>query len=262
MQSNDSSPNGFQTFSTILALLLPIVQFFFNFLPTQSKSVFLIQDYFLVVSIIAGVFAYILIIAFKNTPWFQFAPNRKKEREYKHFLKLIDTAVYNEDEIKKNTKNHQKDAPYYVNPSNVYYILIPFLLILMLAFLGLGLFFRGSTSPTLIFLQAIAYVLLVSLTSLTLGAFYINDSNRRRHEAINKEKYRRVLQLLFDSKALQEFPVIEFVGQGSLQMGQLTTIVRVNGQREYQVNTDFEAGVLQTVQTVPNSTPPTGEVNE
>lgn len=258
MDSSKGSPNGFQALSTVLALLLPVIQFFFNFLPTQSKSIFLIQNYFLIVSIIAALFAYLLIIAYKNTIWFQYAPNRKKNRNFKSFQKLVNSAVYNEEEIKYNTKKYQKDAPYYITPANVYYVLIPFVFALMLIFLAMGLFFQGSSKPLLIFTQSLIYIMLVALTSLTLGAFYINDSNRRRTESINKEKYRRVVQLLFDGHALKEFPIIEFVGQGSLSLGTLTTIVRVDNGATYQVVTDFEAGVLQTVEpiNVQSSTPP------
>lgn len=262
MQPNDSSPNGFQAFSTILALLLPIIQFFFNYLPSQSQGIFLIQPYFLVVSIIAAVFAYLLIIAYKYTTWFQFSLNPKKNRAFKNYEKLIDPTIYTEDEIKKNKKNHQVDQPFYINPSNIYYLLIPLVFLLVVCFLGIGFFFKGSPNEGLVFVQAILYITLVALTSLTLGAFYINDSNRRRNESVNKEKYNRVLQLLFDSRALNEFPVIEFLGQGSLQIGSLTTIIKVNGQKTYRVNTDFVAGVLQTVEHIPDNLPTSGENSE
>lgn len=258
---NDEAPNGFQTFSTILALLLPVVQFFFNFLPSQSQSIFLIQPYFLVVSIIAGIFAYLLIIAFKNTVWFSVALNRKKNREYKSYLRLIDRNVYTEDEIKANVKKHYKEAPFSIMPANIYYVLIPVIFVLVLGFLAIGLFYHGSTNPALIFIQAIFYIMLVTLTSLTLGAFYINDSNNRRREAVNKDKYRRVQQLLFENRALGEFPVIEFVGQGSLEMGTLSTIIRVNGQKVYLIKTDPDAGILQTVEQLPDAAPTQGENN-
>ena len=258
MQSDRTGSNSFQTFSTLLALLLPVVQFFFNFLPKQSKTIFLIENQFFVVSVIAGIFAYLLIIAFKNTVWFQVAFNRRKHHRYQEFTRLTDPNTYAEDEIKKTIKNKRVEPPFYLNSANVYYVLIPVVFVLMICFFGLGLFFQGTTNNFLIFTQALTYILLVGLTSLTLAAFYINDTNRRRNETVNKEKYRRVVQLLFDSHALGEFPAIEFVGQGTLQVGSLTTIVKVNGQKTYRVNTDFEAGVLQTVELIPEpvSSPP------
>ena len=259
MRPNDAPTNGFQAFSTLLALLLPVIQFFFNFLPTKSQGIFLIQPYFLIISIIAAISAYLLIIAYKYTPWFRFPLNIKKNKAFKEYQKLIDPEIYAEDEIKKNKKKYQVDQPFYVEPSNIYYILIPLVFILSLCFLSIGFFFTGSARDMLVFMQATLYIMLVSFTSLTLGAFYINDSNIRKNERDNKEKYHRVVQLLFESRGLEEFPVIEFLGQGSLQLGSLTTIIRVNGSKTYKVNTDYVAGVLQTVEYIPDDLPPIGE---
>jgi hypothetical protein len=265
MNSENSNGNTFQTFSTLLALLLPLVQFFFNFIPDQTQTIFLIKDQFLVVSVIAALFAYLLIIAFKNTIWFRFAFNRWKHKKYQNYTHLIDPNVYDEDEIKKAVKAKRVDPPFYLEPTNAYYVLIPTVFVLMIIFLGLGLFFQNTTNTLLIYLQALTYILLVSLTSLTLAAFYINDTNRRKRENINKEKYSRVLQLLFDNHALEEYPNIEFLGQGQLDFNSLNTVIRVNGEKAYNIKTDTEANVLQFVELIPDqgaSQPPAQQPTE
>jgi hypothetical protein len=250
---SDSRNSTFQNFSTLLALLLPILQLFFKFLPEQSKNIFLIKDYFLVISIISAIFAYLLIIGFKNTVWFQFTFNRKQDKKYKEYLSKINSTVYNQDEIRENTKKYFAQTPYYINSGNVYYLLIPVVLILMIVFLWLGLMFSKGPSTGVIFAQAITYILLVALTSLTLAAFYINDSNNRKREAIKKEKYKRVVQLLYESRALPEFPVVEFLGQGQLTFDTLTTVVKVNQGKVYKVDSDADAGILHTVEEIPNT---------
>ncbi len=245
--------NSFQNFSTVLALLLPVLQVFFKFLPEQSKSIFLIKDYFLIVSIVSAVFAYLLIIGFKNTVYFQFTFNRKRNRKYKKYLNKIDTSIYNDEEVRENTKKYYSEPPYWINSGNIYYLLIPVLLILILLFLGIGLFFKNEPNNLLIFTQMICYILLVALTSLTLAAFYINDSNNKKRETIKKEKYRRITQLLYETRALPEFPIIEFIGQGQLTFDTLTTVIKVNNDKVYRVESDTDAGVLNLIEVVPEN---------
>ena len=62
VKNNDDQINAFQTFSTLLALLLPVLQLFFNFLPSSAQNIFVIKDILIPVTIVAGVF----FISFNN----------------------------------------------------------------------------------------------------------------------------------------------------------------------------------------------------
>lgn len=265
MYGQKEGPNTFQTFSTLLALLLPALQFFFNFLPDQARNIFLIQGNFFVVSAIAGTFAYLLIIAFKNTYYFQFTLNRKQEKRWRKFQKVIDPNIYSEDEIRDNYKEHRADPPFYLTPANIYYALIPIVFVCMVSFLALGLFFKGSQEQWVIFVQSVIYILLVSMTSLTLAIFYINDTNRRKREQTDREKFERVKQLLFVNRGLDEFPLIKFYGQAQVQEAdgfKLYTVIDVNGTSRYKITTDPEANVLELIEDITPRQYPTNEGND
>lgn len=252
-RNNDDGINAFQTFSTLLALLLPVLQFFFNFLPTSAQSIFVIKDILIPVTIVAGVFSYLLIIAFKNVGGFNLAFNRKKKKEYENYQNQINYLLRNEsDESKRETQAKQllKNpviAPWYLTPWNIYMILIPLLFFFVVAFLAIGVFGVDTTSRLLILLQSISYIFSVALTSLTLAVFYINETNRKNNQRQDRERYQKIIQLLFDNNSLPEFPKIEFVAQNNPDFMTLQTYIRVNDMRVYAVTTDYNGDILKQV---------------
>ncbi len=250
-QKNEDGINAFQTFSTLLALLLPILQFFFGFLPQSAQSVFIIEQILLPVSIIAALFSYLLIIAFKNTTWFRIPFNKKKHKEYQDFQNEINYLRSYEDEVKREQKAKQlvrnpKSEPFYLTPLNVYVVLLPLLLFNMLLFLGIGIF--GNTdSKLLVLIQSVAYIFSISLASLTLAVFYINETNRKNQQQLNRYKYQKILQLLYDNNSLPEFPNIEFLAQNDTDFTLLKTYIQVNNKAIYEVTTDNNGDILKQV---------------
>lgn len=250
---DDEQINAFQTFSTLLALLLPVLQLFFNFLPSSAQNIFVIKDILIPVTIIAGIFSYLLIIAFKNTTWFNIAFNRKKNKEYTDFQDQISYILQNEsDEIKRETEARKllrspKKPPFYLNPLNIYILLIPLLLLFILIFLAVGIFGVGTENRLLILTQSVSYILSVALTSLTLAAFYINETNRKNKLQLDKDKYQKIIQLLFDNNSLPEFPKIEFVAQNSSDLNALRTYIKVNDKIVYEITTDLDGNILRQV---------------
>lgn len=252
VKNNDDQINAFQTFSTLLALLLPVLQLFFNFLPSSTQNIFVIKDILIPVTIVAGVFSYLLIIAFKNTTWFNIAFNRKKNKEYNDFQDQISYLQNEPDEIKRETEARKllkspKKAPFYLNPLNIYILLIPLLLFFILIFLGVGIFSESTENKALILIQSVSYILSVALTSLTLAVFYINETNRKNQLKLDRDKYQRIVQLLFDNNSLPEFPKIEFVAQNNFDMNALRTYIKVNDKIIYEITTDPDGNILRQV---------------
>jgi len=264
MTIKDSSDgvNGFQTFSTFLALLLPVLQVFFNFLPASSQNVFVIKNILIPVSVIAGIFSYILIIAFKNINAFSIPFNIPKHRAYLLFQDHINYLKNETDEVKREAQakllfKTPKRAPFYLTALNVYYALIPLLMFFVFVFLAIGIFEPQSTNKWLILIQAISYIFTVALTSLTLAVFYINESNRKNWQKQNRNRYQKIIQLLFDSNSLPELPKIEFVAQNDLDFTALNTYIRINDKTVYQVTTDTNGDVLK--QVLKTASPPESE---
>jgi uncharacterized membrane protein len=252
LKNQDEGINAFQTFSTLLALLLPVLQFFFNFLPVSSQNVFVIQRILTPVTIIAGVFSYILIIAFKNVSWFNIPFNLKKHREYLQYQDQINLVKSEPDDAKREASarqllKNQKRTPFYLSPLNVYYLLIPLLVIFVLVFLSIGIYGSGSSDQLLVLLQSVSYIFAVALTSLTLAVFYINETNRKNQQKLNRDKYQKIIQLLFDNNSLPEFPKIEFVAQNDADFSALQTYVKVNSGMIYQITTDNNGDILKQV---------------
>lgn len=259
-RNDDNGINAFQTFSTLLALLLPVLQFFFNFLPVSSQNIFVFGSILIPVSVIAGIFSYLLIIAYKNTTWFSVPFNGRKQKEYEDYQNQINYLRSEPDEKKRETQAKQllknpKTEPFHLTPHNVYYLLIPLLLLFILTFLAIGVFGASTSNQFLIFIQSIAYILSVALTSLTLAVFYINETNRKNDQKRNREKYQKIIQLLFDNNSLPEFPNIEFVAQNSLDFTTLQTYIRINSNYVYEVTTDNNGDILRQVRVAPQRDP-------
>lgn len=188
-----------------------------------------------------------LIIAFKNTTYFEFTFWWRQHKKYKKFQHKTNQLVFSQPEILNTVKNDWVDRPPYITPLNVYYLLLPLDIILFLSFLALGFFYANTQEPTLAFAQATIYVFLIALTSLTLGVFYINEINRNKREAIEQEKWERVRQLLYSSQAIPEIPQLEFVAHPPSSYDVLETILRVADDRYYIVSTDRNATKMQEI---------------
>lgn len=250
---NDEGFNAFQTFSTLLALLLPIVQFFFNTLSSSTPKVIVFGDLLGVVSIIAGVVSYLLIIAFKNMTWFKVTFRFRAHRSYQKYSDEVALVSREEDESKRNTLakgllKKVKHPPFYLTPLNIYYLLIPLLATCILSFLAFGIFNEATKEKLPIFLQSITYIFSIALTSLTLAVFYINETNLRNEQRLNREKYKKIIQLLFDNNSIPEFPNIQFVAQiPKSDYSELATYIKVNSHTIYEVTTDARGDILKQV---------------
>lgn len=252
VRNQDTGLNAFQTFSTLLAVLLPVLQVFFNFLPSSAQNIFVFKDILVPVSVIAGIFSYLLIIAFRNTVWFSLAFNRKKHREYEAFQQQVNIHQAEPDELVRQYRLKElfkkpKKPPLYLTPHNVSILLIPALLLFTLIFLAIGIFGMDSHNNVLVLAQSISYILSVSLTSLTLAVFYINETNRQNSQRLSRDKYDKIIRLLFDNKSLPEFPKIEFVAQSDPDFNALRTYIRVNDKIVYEITTDPTGDILKQV---------------
>ncbi|MEO6761535.1 MAG: hypothetical protein ABI220_04145 [Candidatus Saccharimonadales bacterium] len=245
---NIERDNVFKNLATLLSLLLPIAQVFTTLLPPTVKKIILFDDQLLLISIFAGVMAYLLIVAFKSTVWFQFTFQRSKKTAYDAQQLKFNLNVYDQKEINKIVKNNEvENQPYYINPQNIYYLLLPILVFCLLVFIFLGLFFPDTNQSIIVFTQAIIYIFLVSLTSLTLGVFYINDANRNRRDNRQRKSWERLKVLLFTRQAVPELPIIDFVAELQINPGnqpKQRTIIRVDNSNYYAVDTDLDCTKL------------------
>lgn len=240
---SENKDNAFKNLATVLSLLLPIAQVFTTLLPDEAKKIILFSDQLLVISLFAGVMAYLLIVAFKSTVWFEFTFQKKQKVAYDNQQLKINSNVYEEKDLLKLIKNEEiEPAPTYINPRNIYYLLILIIAISIILFVALGLFFNGKDVIFMTFLQAIIYIILVGLISLTLGVFYINDLNNSKREDIQNGSWDRLEALLYARRAIPGMPVMDFIAEFPAQVSnqqRIRTIIRVESDY-YAVDTDLD----------------------
>lgn len=243
--------NVFQLLTTILALILPIVQFFFNFAIDQDDSVFLFQNYFIVTSIIAAVLSYVFIIAYSNVVYFEIPLNVWQHRKYLTFLNKTNPTYFTTDEVRSYIQsNGVERRPYYIIPQNVYTPLAIILTIVLGIFLYLGIMHSGTdgVSKVTIFTQMITYVLSIALLTVTLAVFYINQNNRIKYEKAERLKFKKLLDIAFTNDAISEYPEISFIAQEPLfQNNALLTLFKCN-EVYYKIISDSEVRLLKSVE--------------
>ena len=236
--------NAAQTIATALSVLLPILQVFTGLLPSNARTLILFNDQFLIVSVFAAIISYILIVAFKNTVWFKFTFQFRKHNKYVRQMIATAPGVMSEVEMREFIKNDKfVTEPQYITPLNVYNVLIPTTIASLLIFVFLGLFFPGTPQDAIIFIQATIYIFLVSIISLTLGVFYINEINKNKRENNDKISWEMIKNLLFARQALPELPTISFVASFNVSNsadGRIRTIIKVNEDSYYAVDCDLD----------------------
>jgi hypothetical protein len=258
-KNEPSSVNIFQTLTTLLAVLLPVLQLLIGTLPSNNSSgtsnnpIILFDAYFTPVSVIAGILAYVFIIAYKNTIYFEFNLNPWKKKHNAEIASEINYVRGTESDNEKAYLQVLKLSNQYkpeiiISPRNVYYLLIPILFFTLIPFLIVGMMTVDveQISKFWITVQAILYIFSISVVTLLLATFYINETNRMKRERADKEKPHRLKQLLFETNGLSEFPNIEIVSQ-DVSDNSLASRIRVNSLQDYLILTDSDATVLKSV---------------
>lgn len=240
----------FQLLTTILALLLPILQFFFKFAIDEGDGLFLFKDYFIATSIIAATLSYVFIIAYNNMYYFEIPIVPKRHRKYRQFLNNTNSSYFDAEHIRDYVnKNGVVDRPFYFNNHNIHTPISLMLAFAFCLFLYLGLMYSDTenVSKSIIFAQIITYIISVALLTMALAVFYINQSNRNRYERAESRRFKKLLGIAFDNQAIDEFPNISFIAQEPLPSGDYLTLLKSN-ETYYKMVTDGDIRRIKLVE--------------
>jgi hypothetical protein len=179
--------NLLQELTNVLAVLLPLAQVSFVYLPDSLKGLFLSQDTFLSVSLITLLMSYVSLIAYKARPWSTIVLpiHRKQMKKYNDWQQEIFQINDEINKISNDYLQHNRlsklrskldkllskniKQPYQINSENRVGVLLTLLLINAIIFLVIGL---STTNHIWSTVQSISYFFLNN----TIGTYSSNLS--------------------------------------------------------------------------------------
>jgi len=252
MNSQQNNNNRFEYLTSLAGFLLPLLQFFFNFLPGTNKNIFLFKDSLLFVSAFAAVMAYLLIIVAKNKVWFSFAFNRKRHHAYQAHIAKQNVNVYGEAGVRSYLRtNPYVKMPFYITPDTMFTLTVPFIVVAFSILYVCGLvYINGSLLKVLTAIQAITYIALIAITALTLAIYQIKGDSNRKHDEAEKTRVANVVQLAFENSAFSELPRISLIAQfeqGQVGFRRYVFLLQVN-DAYYKIFANYDVTKIESAE--------------
>lgn len=253
-----------QDTSAIIGSVLPIAQLFFSQWTFAFDHVFLAKPQFLGISIVTLIVSYVLIVAYLAKPYAEIllpGQRPKQERLQAYWAQRntlqsqIDTLITAGPKIdekllikifKQTQALEQPVLPRKISQDN--HIAIAVTIVILSAFLFVGLSFTSSQNGVILGFQSLAYILLVSFAALILTIYKkINDNNNHfKHN--NRTRADKAIKLAIDANGFTDLPQVTFIGQyeaGNFN-GEFHVIAEYKG-KTFNITTDREAEYLISI---------------
>lgn len=252
MLKNEHGSEIGQQAAAAISMFLPVVQFFYQWLPTNLSGIFLGRDIFFFVSILTLILSLLVIFWYRTNPYFRWIPpwmNEQKEK-YNIYLSKINRELNKPEEIKKAKP---VSPPFEFNSSVLSAFSIPLVFILGLIFVFIGLTFKLNAPIWLQVIQAFTYTLTIVLCAFSATHYYLILENQKEWKWINQTKIQRVIQLAIENNGFPDFPKVLYIASGQPQPlsfpASFVVVVNVNNKR-YRITTDQAGEILQSVEEV------------
>lgn len=261
MRDESTAHRLLQDFSTLVGALLPLAQLFAANQPTILKDLLLADTKFAGVTLITLVLSYVLIIAYLARPWFILTLpfQAKKSEKYDNYLRQLNEAsaannfVHGEQPTDRKIQDFINNLavnpvkpPLQIKFNNVVSTSVTIIFLSSLAFVVTGLV--GIPDVTLVILQSVSYILLLSFTALALTVYYRNSQDNRRNEQEQKVKTQQAISLATDANAFGLIPQVKFIScfDDDAIPSNHHVWVEYQGQK-YEIITDYRAQRLVAV---------------
>jgi len=223
MEKYNQKSNLLLDVTSLIAILLPIIQLSFVYLPSSLKGIYLQQDLFLGVSLVTLIMSYIVIVAYKSKPYFVISSpfHKKKMNVYNDWqqgryeastaIKSVGSENPSAKKIKiflESLNGKPLQRPFQIDSENRLSILISLLMINALMFLVVGL--QGSTG-WLLTLQSINYFFIIIFSVLVLVIYRDTTNNSRRYEDELRHNTTRAIELAILNNCFIPQPQIKFI---------------------------------------------------
>jgi hypothetical protein len=223
MDKGNSKNSWLLDITSLLAIVLPIAQVSFIYLPEGLRSIFIQQQAFLGISLLTLFMSYISIVAYKARPWFTFVfPFHKKKMEAYNIwqqtmyqasaaMNFVSGEQASQQKIEKFLKGLQAKSvnrPFQINSENRIGIFVGLLFISALVFLVLGLTeAEGWLAP----LQSLSYFFMIILAVLILIIYRDTTNNNRRYNEDLKLGTPRAIELAIQNNCFAPQPQVKFI---------------------------------------------------
>ncbi len=250
MDKGNSKNSWLLDVTSLLAVVLPVAQISFVYLPTGLKDIFIQQSAFLGVSLVTLVMSYISIVAYKARPWFNFVfPFHKKRMEdYNAWqqkmyqasaaMNFVNGEQASEEKITKFLKGLETkkvSRPFQINNENRIGIFLGLLFVNALAFLVIGL---TKSTGGLATLQSLNYFFIIILAVLMLVIYRDTTNNNKRYNDDLKLSTSRAIELAIRNNCFTPQPQVKFISTHGGE-GMNDNFVRVEfGGEQYEICTN------------------------
>jgi len=257
--SDSKKSNIVQELTSFLAILLPIVQVAFIYLPDSLKGLFVQQDNFLSVSLVTLLISYVSIVAYKARPGFVLVLpiHKKRMKKYQDWRGEIYQTTNEISQLandygqqmlvkklrlkleKLNTK--KVGQPYKIDYENRIGVLVTVLFLNTFLFLTIGLAQAEGFWSTL---QSLNYLLIIVISALVLVIYRdSSDSNKRYAEDLRLSSD-KAIQLAINARCFGSPPQVKFVStHGGIGLDNNLVRVEFNGD-QYEISTNNNATKL------------------
>lgn len=252
MDKNNSKNSWLLDLTSLLAVVLPVAQISFVYLPDGLKSIFIQRQSFLGISLLTLFMSYISIVAYKARPWFIFVfPfHKKKMDEYNvwqqkiyqsaNVTKTFDDSQTSLDKISKFLKDLEAKPvkrPFQINSENRIGIFLCLLFASALVFLILGL---TNSKGALATIQSLSYFFMIILAVLILIIYRDTTNNNRRYNDDLRFSTSRAIELAIQGNCFSPRPQIKFISThgGDIINNNYVRVEFENEQYEICTNTD------------------------
>lgn len=242
--------------SSTLAVLLPLIQLAFIYLPEGLTRLYVLPDTFLGASLITLMMSYISIIAFKTRPWSPIVlPFHKKQfNEYNDWQRrlyevksTLDAASKNQinDKLIKNyldlLEKKSIKKPFQIDSENRVSILMVLLFISVLGFLIIGL---NYSTGWLAIIQPVLYFFTIIISVLVLVIYRDTAQNSKRYSDLVAQSSQKAIELAIEANCFQEKPQVKFISTHGGE-GISDVFVRVEFKsNQYEIRTNYEVTKL------------------
>lgn len=251
--------NVLQELTNLLAVLLPVAQVAFIYLPDSLKGLFLLQETFLAVSLVTLLMSYVSLIAYKAKPWFVFVLpiHKKKMQKYNDWQNEIYQTT---NEISQISNEHSQQnrvtelrskldklfrknirQPYKIDLENRIGVLLSLLFVNALAFLIIGL---SNVEGFWRIIQSLNYFFIIILSVLILVIYRDSSDNNKKYSENLRLSSDRAIQLAIKANCFGLPPQVTFISTHG-GAGIDNNFVRVEFKNEqYEICTNSEASKL------------------
>lgn len=204
----------------VLALLLPVSQFFLRYLPDSLKSIFVAPNFFLPVSILVLLVCGAIWLVLLGHPYFQIPFNPTKHRNYQDKLNKYQAKINGLPESGAKPKGvppSETEKPFYLVPDNIQIIALMIAIAFGLIFLSIGITAGPHVAHALQFLQCTSYIFMIAMFFVVLMAYSESRKNVSNYNSTEAMRYQNAINQAIEGRAFAGFPTVRYIGMEQLQ---------------------------------------------